>query len=155
MKRLKTRYIVLISVLALLLVGNLIFFSVTAGRTYEADGLLQNSRMYMRDVYYADGEIHYVLVNDTFRRSGFSHYADVQKLENGEWVDFPFCKGEPESYFVMSGFDFCPRSIPLEYDYAPPEQLIGEYRLVEGTGTGQGTCYVGYFTITAEMLPEA
>ena len=100
MKHLNKRYIVLISVLALLLVGNLVFFFVTAGKTAEKDGLLQNSRLYMRDVYYADGEIHYVLVNDTPWQSVISYYATVQKLENGEWVDIPFCRSEPESALV-------------------------------------------------------
>lgn len=155
MKHLKTRYIILLSVLAVLLAGNVIFFSVTAGRTEERDGLLQNSRMYMRDVYYADSEIHYVMVNDTFRRGWVSYYATVQKLENGEWVDFPFYRGEPEVARVFGAFGECPGSIPLEHTYIPPEMLIGEYRLVESTGTGRGIYYVGYFTITADMLPDA
>ena len=153
MKHLKKRYIVLISVLALLLVGNLVFFFVTAGKTAEKDGLLQNSRMYMRDVYYADGEVHYVLVNNSYRRGWVSHYATVQKLENGEWVDFPFCKSEPESALILNGFGERARSIPLEYEYVPADMLIGEYRLVESAGTGKGIYYVGYFSITAEMLP--
>ena len=153
MKRLKTRYIILLSVAAVLLIGNVIFFSVTAGRTEERDGLLQNSRMYMRDVYYADSEIHYVMVNDTFRRGWVSEYATVQKLENGEWVDFPFYRGEPEVAWGFGAFGECPRSIPLEYTYIPPEMLIGEYRLVESAGTGREIYYVGYFAITADMLP--
>ena len=151
MKHLKKRYIVLISVLALLLVGNLVFFFVTAGKTAEKDGLLQNSRLYMRDVYYADGEIHYVLVNDTPWQSVISYYATVQKLENGEWVDIPFCRSEPESALVLKGFGERACAIPLEYEYEPVTQLIGEYRLIEQVRNG--VCYVGYFCITAEMLP--
>ena len=151
MKHLKKRYIVLISVLALLLVGNLVFFFVTAGKTAEKDGLLQNSRLYMRDVYYADGEIHYVLVNDTPWQSVISYYATVQKLENGEWVDIPFCRSEPESALVLKGFGERACAIPLEYEYEPVTQLIGEYRLIEQVRNG--VCYVGYFSITAEMLP--
>ena len=151
MKHLKKRYIVLISVLALLLVGNLIFFSVTAGRAFEADGLPQNTRMYMRDVYYADSEIHYVVVNDTFRSGAISYYADVQKLVEGQWVDFPFHKGSPEVAYVIGAFGQRARSIPLEYEYLSADMLIGEYRLVDRSV--KGFCYVGYFSITAEMLP--
>ncbi|MBQ8356662.1 MAG: hypothetical protein IJX39_02520 [Clostridia bacterium] len=144
--------ILLILLVAVLLLGTGIFFLITKGVAEEKDGLLQNSRIYMTDVYYENGEVHYTIVNDTylkFYRTEF--WPDVQKKSGDSWVDVQF---------HGTGFEIRTTVYPFSEDGGrfgvinefDKEELIGEYRLVHGIVDPNDIHIVGYFTITEDML---
>ena len=54
---LKKRWIIILISVLLVIAIVASFFLVTAGRTYEADGVRQNSRMYMKDIRYENGKL--------------------------------------------------------------------------------------------------
>ena len=52
--------------LAILIAASIFaFFKITEGEVYEQDGLRQNTRVYMTDVYYVDHTVHFTTVNRT------------------------------------------------------------------------------------------
>ena len=141
----------------------------TQGEIYEADGLHQNSRVYMENIRIEDGRIHYTVVQKTCNQvHHWKRDALLEKKVDGQWkalydeslffeVDFapikPFHKRDG-----VVGLD---RILSLD-------DPVGEYRIIQGKfsfyehgtkGSLMDTVFdedrtyiVGYFTITEDML---
>ena len=144
-KRLLFLLIIPLSLLILVGGGLGIFRYATQGKLYTADGLRQNTRAYMEEVYYEDGIIYYTLVNKKPYSIRYGYAPTVQKQVNGEWqtchlndtvrqigrLAKPY-SGENRSQFSIN---------------ARGEALIGEYRLVIMQDRFAVT---GYFSIEAD-----
>ena len=140
---------------AILTLANTIFILVTKGKEEVKDGLLQNSRVYMTDIYYENERIYYTVVNKTFKGKPTREAPYVQKKVNGEW-EFVTLRGGSISFpYSCGAFKEQKLSFWVEY----PENLTsGEYRLLFGEVRGYAdggrvygddTYIVGYFTIPA------
>jgi hypothetical protein len=163
------RHRVLCAVLATLLLASLLvggFFLITSGREYTEDGLLQNSRAYLSDLYYKDGLLHYTVVNKTFKTIYCARSPLIEKQINGEWVPFPLSTSsrfELGEFFPRFSSTECVETVNLNQDLLP-----GSYRISLGHQTKQRALpdgrveiirqegavgFVGYITISQEDAP--
>ena len=149
----KKLWVVLLSLLlAVVLVVS--FFLITAGRVYEADGKVQNTRIYIKDIQYADGVLTCTVVNKTWSHA--SGRGRIEKKIDGEWQPFSLRLGflQPATARIYQPFRASPVRMIVTLDKS---ELVGEYRVV-GCGVQSHrlsdvlTEAVGYFTITEDML---
>lgn len=152
------RFAVLISLISLLLVSVVLFFTLTSGRTVCRDGVMQNTRVYLDNVYYEDGTVYYTVVNKTYHRVMISQKPEVEKWVDGEWVSSSLWKTMQFIALSTPAFSRSERSFATDN---PPRELTGRYRLTFGSsGVKQGedgthrrvfredtTFIVGYLTI--------
>ena len=136
----------LVAVLLLVPIINQCIIELFNGELYEQDGLLQNSRVYVENVYVQDGAVHYTLVNDTIKEirpwypSAFSGEAVIEKYENGEWVKCELTGLPPLGEKHQQKDSPPPITVPafseLERTYAYELMTFdlqeGEYRLLAG-----------------------
>jgi len=151
-KKLVVFLIALVGVMAL---AAATFFLVTKGRVVEKDGLLQNSRVYMTNVYYENERVHYTVVNKTFQRSFAADKPYVQKKVEGAWVLVSLYEDISQIGVFVEPFSERHASFSVEYqsNLTPGEYslIFGELRFgANGTWQGYGdhTYTVGYFTVT-------
>ena len=157
----KQRMILAIAIVAALLIGVGIFFLVTNGRTVEKDGLVQNSRIYVENIYVEDRTVHYTIVNKRFQRIFTrSEKPYVYKKVNGAWEMVALWGRQYDMAAIVGAFESQAGSFEIDY----PENLtVGEYRLVFGEfhwmngemlPYGNGPFVVGDFTVTAPIVME-
>ena len=142
--------------LAAVVLGVAIFFLVTNGRTEEKDGLLQNSRLYIENIYIEDSMVHYTVVNKRYERVFITQKPHVCKKVDGEWEVVAWWGRQYDLACIVNAFETYDRSFEIEY----LENLTpGEYRLVFGNFRwadgvmipyGDDPFIVGDFTVTAE-----
>ena len=149
MKCLKKRIVALLAAFILIL-GVASFFIITNGKRTVVEGLTENTRVYIDDIYYEEGRIHYTVVNHTFRRAHFGDAPYVQRFEEGDWVLVALWDNSGLGLWGIKAFSESSRSTSVEF----PERLTpGEYRLLFGEmpipSNGDGATYiVGYFTVS-------
>ena len=125
----------LVAVLVLVPVVNQCVIALFDGEFYEQDGLLQNSRVYVENVYVQDGVLHFTVVNDTIEDLPYISISSIKENVNGEWVE---CEREGPSTLGEKN-----QAGPLPKDYALPvvpafgkveftRELAG-YKIDEGT----------------------
>ncbi len=156
----KKTIIILSAILAAVLLGVGIFFLVTNGTTEKKDGLLQNSRVYIENIYIEDRTVYYTVVNKRYERVFTSDKPYVYKRVNGAWEMVTLWGRQYDLACVAGAFDSRQGSFEIEY----PENLsTGEYRLVFGDFRwtngelipyGEGPFIVGDFTVTAPLVME-
>lgn len=156
----KGKIILLCAVLAAVLLGVGIFFLVTNGKTEEKDGLRQNSRVYIENIYIEDRTVHYTVVNKRYQRTFTTQKPYVYKKVNGAWELVSLWGRQYDLACIVDAFDSRAGSFEIEY----PENLtVGEYRLVFGDfywmdgaliPYGEGPFIVGDFTVTAPLVME-
>jgi len=156
----KKKTVILIAALAAMLLGVGIFFLVTNGRTVEKDGLLQNSRLSIENIYIEDRMIHYTVVNDRFERIFTNEKPYVFKRVHGEWELVNLWNRQYDIACIVKAFSEREGSFEINH----PERLsVGEYRLVFGDfryaqGTllpyGEEPYIVGEFTVSAPIVME-
>ena len=153
MTRIK-RYGIIIScvclLLAILIAASIfVFLKITEGEIYEQDGLRQNTRVYMTDVYYVDHTVHFTTVNRSHKSVSGSSWPHVQKKVNGGWRDVTL-HDDLEKKQMAKPFSARESICWILPELRGSEALIGEYRLIN---SGNNNTYVvGYFNVTAEML---
>ena len=145
---LKKRWIIILISVLLVIAIVASFFLVTAGRTYEADGVRQNSRMYMKDIRYENGKLYCTFVNNTWHRLTVSRWTPTEKWINGRWQSYSLHPGQgtPSIACILDPFDSYTQDQPVTCDKS---ELVGKYRLKDGD---YEWVIVGYFEITEEML---
>lgn len=155
----RKRFVCLI-MLATLLVSSATFFLITTGNVREQDGLLQNSRVYIEDVYVADGVLHYTVVNSSLR--AFHPSLDriiLQIKRDGEWcaIDYTDPDRDPNAPLEREELGYfsirSPSSIPAfkrvegQRTLHPAELGSGEYRFFLKQSSTPNLYIVGYYTI--------
>lgn len=155
MNKKKILLAIVIAVSVLLLMATSIFFLGTKGTIEEKDGLLQNSRIYITNIYCENESIYYTVVNKTFRSQPLAEKPYVQKRIDGKWEQVILARGSDAFSYSCDAFTEWERELVLVY----PEKLTaGEYRLVFGDIHGTASksqlyefspFVVGYFTVTA------
>ena len=144
-KRLLFLLIIPLSLLILAGGGLGIFRYATQGKLYTADGLRQNDRCYMQDVYYENGVVHYTVVNRTPHSVAYGYCPSVQK-----WVDD---KWQPHSLLDevrQRGTLIRPYSGANHHSFqidVSGDELIGKYRLII---MSDRFAVVGYFSVEAD-----
>ena len=159
-----------------------IHMRVTEGRIVVRDGVRQNDRVYIKDAYYdaAEGKLHYTVVNSSSKNYSYSPWKFWIEKRVGDswqiWVDdekFKELLKKPhlEDRYFYPPYSELPGVVGID-DYWS-EVAPGEYRIVingnvEARTEGgvedfeilewsvsypeKGSCIIGYFTITEEML---
>lgn len=156
----KKTIIILSSVLAAVLLGIGIFFLVTNGRTETKDGLRQNSRLYIENIYIEDRTVHYTVVNKRYERVFTNEKPYVYKWVSGAWELVTLWGRQYNLACIVGAFDTYDGSFEIDY----PENLsAGEYLLVFGDFRwtdgelipyGERPFIVGDFTVTAPIVLE-
>ncbi len=156
----KKKMILAVVAAALLLLGIGIFFLVTNGRTIKKDGLVQNSRIYIENIYVEDRTVHYTVVNGRFSRIFTDEKPHVYKWVDGEWQLVLLWGRQNDIASIVKAFDEREGSFEINY----PENLtVGKYRLVFGdfryvngetVPYGDEPFIVGDFTVTTPLVME-
>ena len=125
----------LVAVLILVPVVNQCMIALFDGEFYEQDGLLQNSRVYVENVYVQDGVLHFTVVNDTIEDLPYIPISSIKENVSGEWVE---CEREGLSVLGNKG-----QAAPVPKDYALPvvpafgkvelTRELADYKIDEGT----------------------
>ena len=174
----KRRWVALIAVLSVIIgmvAGAALFYFSTAGRLYRADGLLQNSRMRIENVYFDGGLFTYTVVNDSCKRLFCDDSPYIERREGDQWITLDK-KESFDSTTVYSAFhsvthiftweDLIEQLTLTNVDgILLPEEIVGEYRIVEGKVNTSAhnnlpkyredvPYLVGYFTVTEDMIPS-
>lgn len=156
----KKKIVILVAAAAAVLLAIAIFFLVTNGRTEKKDGLLQNSRMYIENIYIEGRTVHYTVVNGRFSRTFTGEKPYVYKWVNGEWQLVTLWSRRNDIASIVKAFDEREDSFQIE---RPENLTVGEYRLVFGNfrydnGTmvpyGDEPFIVGDFTVTTPIVME-
>lgn len=154
------KIILIVSILAALLLGVGIFFLVTSGRETEKDGLVQNSRLYIENIYVEDRTVYYTVVNERYKSIYTSEKPYVFKRVNGEWEMVALWGRQNALACGVSAFGEREDSFQI----TNPENLaVGDYRLVFGDFRyvdgelipyGEGPFIVGEFTVKSPIVME-
>ena len=156
----KRKIIVLACILAALLLGLGIFFLITSGTTEEKDGLRQNSRLYIENIYIEDRTVHYTVVNKRYERVFTNEKPYVYKWVSGAWELVTLWGRQYNLVCIVGAFDTYDGSFEIDY---PKNLTPGEYRLVFGDFRwadgvmipwGEEFFIVGDFTVTAPVVME-
>ncbi len=125
----------LVAVLLLVPIINQCIIELFNGELYEQDGRLQNTHVYMENVYVEDGVLHYTLVNDTIKEYSYILWGTLQKYVDGEWVICPSAgpptlgnKSHGEPMPTLSAFG----RVELTWGLEGFEIYEGNYRFVYG-----------------------
>ncbi|MBE6689738.1 MAG: hypothetical protein E7590_00445 [Ruminococcaceae bacterium] len=84
------KWCIILIVLGVAFSGIASFFAITSGRVYSADGLKQNSRVYIENACYEDGKFTYTIVNKTFKAIVTGGVPSFQHDEGGQWESCSF-----------------------------------------------------------------
>ena len=171
MKKHRVWMILLAILLALVLIGCgavQIIRHATQGEIYEADGLRQNSRVYMENIRIEDGRVHYTVVNKTCNKVYWKRDALIEKKVDGQWkaiydesLFFEVYVAPIKPFGKRDGAVGLDRILLLS-------DPVGEYRIIQGKfsfrepatkGALMDTVFdddrtyiVGYFAVTEDML---
>jgi hypothetical protein len=127
----------------------------TAGEIVITEGIRENTRITIENIYVKDGFLYYTVVNDSRFSLRFDLIPEVQKKRGEEWIHTSFWYGERENFAWESCEPFA--SVEKCFELKRPENAEpGEYRLVIGDyRTGHRApppedyfYVVGYFTIS-------
>ena len=160
--RVKNGLIVMLAlVLSYMLIHSLLMGAL-AGRLYKSDGTVQNTRVYMENVYVEGNVLHYTVVNHT--PSDLYHtYRFVQQKKEGAWcINQPDLSNLPQDALGLKGTGRprkerkLPTSPPfpsfskIEVAYVLREENLspGDYR-VRYQSAGLDFEIVGYYSIPA------
>ena len=174
----KRRWVALIAVLSVIIgmvAGAALFYFSTAGRLYRADGLLQNSRMRIENVYFDGGLFTYTIVNDSCKDIRCDDSPYIERREGDQWITLDK-KEHFDSETVYVPFRRVTHFLTWEAlieqltltdadGILLPEEIVGEYRIVEGKVNTSAhnnlpkyredvPYLVGYFTVTEDMIPS-
>ncbi|MBE6629492.1 MAG: hypothetical protein E7624_01420 [Ruminococcaceae bacterium] len=163
MKR-KTKIILIAAgVLCLLLCSLFAFLAFTRGRTYVSEGITQNDRLRVENVYFEKGSIHYTLINETPHAVQVSGCVILEKKADDSWVNVE-----------TAGHNCAPLRLPAfsetkhSYSFRNSDALAGTYRLSFGAERyvqdqngavfavfdPNETYLVGYLEITETQSPN-
>ncbi|MBE6629488.1 MAG: hypothetical protein E7624_01400 [Ruminococcaceae bacterium] len=135
------------------------------GETVVKDGITQNSLRFLDSIYYADGKLHYSIINQTSYDCNLAMMnisPIVEKWENDTWVYYPLIGG-------IIWDSWAPAFSEREGSLTVSARALaaGRYRLVLGdqsTGMDKSGTYiiqrsenksyfVGYFNIEGSQIP--
>lgn len=142
----KRIWIVILSVVALIAVGVLVFFLATKGRVYPEDGLKKNTRCTIEGIYLDNDTVYYSVVNNTCRRVGIGNKPTVEKKVGDEWQSFPLWESKNERAEIIEPFSRKEKRFAID---TWVWELKGRYRL---SFRGSDFDVVGDFEITDSML---
>ena len=157
--RITKRRAIVLCAICIVLIAVTLFFLITKGIVHTEDGVKQNSRIYMENVVWEDGDISFSVVNKTPRRVTCAKTPYVQRYENGAWIYVPCAVDRAEMAFFVNAFD----SAKAQFAVQSELMLPGEYRLISGEAVLRdggadgaqaelepcGDLYiVGYFTVS-------
>ena len=142
------------------------FFLIAGGRKVTKDGLLQNSRIFLTDLYYKDGQLHCTVVNKTPKDFYCPEKPTAEKQIDGEWQSFPFfCRPSLDLGVFFPAFSNTEYVVDVDLNQ---DMLPGNYRITLGYQTTQpfrpgasaelvrqegDVGAVGYLTIAPEDAP--
>ena len=178
-KRILVTVTAVVLTLALAITGTIVGISVfrrqNEGEIVTVDGYRQNTKVYVKDATYADGNVSFTVVNDTWREEGIEHAPFLERKEGDRWVliywETPMLepKGPTIEAFGELQMSFSLRQamngnvIPGEYrfiygnliyDYGTefPEDMTKPIGFTYNTYYDPPICVVGTVLVTEEML---
>lgn len=146
---------IVVATTILLLVSTTIFLFVTNGFVREKDGLMQHSRIDIKDIYVQNGTLFYTLSNYSLQdfKCNSTNFREIQKRVDGTWQS---CRenastdnnsnqlGQQGNSFVRSYQRF--HSYELSLPLSEENLVSGKYRIVVKNISGE-LYVVGYYTI--------
>lgn len=154
---LKKRHVT-VAIIAIVLVGACVFLLVAKGSVRERDGLMQHSRIYIKNAYVQDGVLFYTITNNSLREYRYNsyQYVQIQQWIDGAWRspypaetdqsnqnDSALGSANHSRVTVISPFTASNRSMPLDNEYI---NAPGDYRIVL-RNLSDDLFIVGYYTI--------
>ena len=145
-------------------------YRANMGEEVVIDGILQNDRIRFADVTYQDGRLHYLLVNESSQLIYASSPHWIERREGDSWrlcmmlhyvdpADVGYAGAFSEEEMVMKPAETWSELRPGEYRVVSGAELasrkengmVTEWYLEYPEGK---LCFVGYFTVTEEMLNQ-